>query len=176
VRKITLESLRPQRIDRQQQSRKAVLSSPILLIDKQLLFLKVLAACFHQRGFTEVFMATNATTALDWVIDSKPGLIVIDRTIVCDDGRPLVDVLEQNSQCKNSTVMSVASSQSDASASVGGDVFCKPVNIGQMVDHAIEELTHSTLRMNVTATARRNRAMPASQAYDELRKIVGRPE
>jgi CheY-like chemotaxis protein len=176
VRKITLETLRPQRIDRQQQNREAVLNSPILLIDKQLLFLKVLAACFYQKGFTNVFMVTDSSAALEWVIESKPGLIVIDRTIACADGTALVDVLENDPHCRQSTVLSVASSQNDSSASVGGDVFCKPVNIGQMVDHAIEELTHSTLRMDVTATARRNRVKPASQSYDELRKIVGRTE
>ena len=181
VRKITLDSLKSTRIDNSMRSPWAALNAKVMLIDAQPIFLDILSAGFVKRGFSEIATATSFEEAQASMSEQKPDLIIVGFDSVDPRGAHAINAIKRDAALKTTPFLVTTTKDQESIVKTkfhlsDQDVFCKPVDMGQLISAAVDRISDQSMRSTISATVRRSRAIPASDKYRRLRQIVGRSE
>ncbi|WP_145415966.1 response regulator [Planctomycetes bacterium K23_9] len=171
----------PTRIDRSMHRLSSPLCANVMLIDSQPVFLNILAAGFDKRGFKNIVTASAVGEAIAKMHGQQPDLVVVGLDAEDQLGVQALAAIRKDAALRLTPVLVITTAAQVSYAKVSfhlseDAVFSKPIDMGRLIDVAVDRICDRNLRDSISATVRRSRAIPASDKYRRLRKIVGRSE
>lgn len=159
----------------------SLLNSKILVIDDEPIVIEVINTHIKEAGFWNVASTSDSMDAVERMSEENPDLILMDISMPDVSGNYLLQLAQSKKQLWHIPVIVITADPSEATRqraiSLGAcEVLTKPVDPGELVLRIKQVLRMKLEKDQVIHRERHARSAPATETYDQLRKLAGRDQ